>query len=172
MFTLRLHHHHNISFCFFVRAIFFPSVRGGPCWYERNHGHGRTEKRASPSVRVGMNVAGCTLAYPPPADTDTLAPADTDTLAPTVSGSTLSVWCRPSLFPIKTRIFSSNCLMTTALKDLTLKAARHWVVNLILRFVSIVFVVVCSFQCLSGNDIGHMTEGDFRLSCCERRFSF
>ena len=26
--------------------------------------------------------------------------------------------------------------MTTALKDLTLKAARHWVVNLILRIVS------------------------------------
>ena len=45
---------------------------------------------------------GCTLAYPPPADPDTLAPA--------VSGSALSVWCRPSLFPIKTRVFSSNCL--------------------------------------------------------------
>ena len=27
-------------------------------------------------------------------------------------------------------------LMTTALKDLTLKAARHWVVNLIIRIVS------------------------------------
>ena len=45
---------------------------------------------------------GCTLAYPPPADPDTLAPA--------LSGSALSVWCRPSLFPIKTRVFSSNCL--------------------------------------------------------------
>ena len=45
---------------------------------------------------------GCTLAYPPPADPDTLAPA--------VSGSALSVWCRPSLFPIETRVFSSNCL--------------------------------------------------------------
>ena len=45
---------------------------------------------------------GCTLAYPPPADPDTLAPA--------VNGSALSVWCRPSLFPIETRVFSSNCL--------------------------------------------------------------
>ena len=45
---------------------------------------------------------GCTLAYPPPADPDRLAPA--------VSKSELSVWCRPSLFPIKTLVFSSNCL--------------------------------------------------------------
>ena len=45
---------------------------------------------------------GCTLAYPPPADPDTLAPA--------VNGSALSVWCRPSLLPIETRVFSSNCL--------------------------------------------------------------
>ena len=42
-------------------------------------------------------------------------------------------------------------LMTTALKDLTLKAARHWVVNLILRIVSytstqcgVHFDIVCS----------------------------
>ena len=41
---------------FLCTRHFFPSVRGRPCWYERNHGHGRTEKRASPSVRVGMNV--------------------------------------------------------------------------------------------------------------------
>ena len=32
--------------------------------------------------------------------------------------------------------------MTTALKDLTLKAARHWVVNLILRIVSYRIYVV------------------------------
>ena len=37
--------------------------------------------------------------------------------------------------------------------------------------VPIVFVVVCSFQYLSGNDIWHISEGDFRLSCCARRFS-
>ena len=37
--------------------------------------------------------------------------------------------------------------------------------------VLIVCVVVCSFQYLSGNDIWHITEGDFRLSCCARRFS-
>ena len=45
---------------------------------------------------------GCTLAYPPPADPDTLAPA--------LTKSALSVWCRPSLFPIKTRVFGSHCL--------------------------------------------------------------
>ena len=33
------------------------------------------------------------------------------------------------------------------------------------------FVVVCSFQILSGNDIHHMTEGDFHWSCCAKRFS-
>ena len=32
-------------------------------------------------------------------------------------------------------------------------------------------MVVCSFQCLSGNDIRHMTEEDFRLSCCAKSFS-
>ena len=37
--------------------------------------------------------------------------------------------------------------------------------------ILIVSVVVCSFQYLSGNDIWHITEGDFRLSCCARRFS-
>ena len=42
---------------FLCTRHFFPSVRGRPCWYERNHGHRRTEKCASPSVRVGMNVA-------------------------------------------------------------------------------------------------------------------
>ena len=31
-------------------------------------------------------------------------------------------------------------LMTTALKDLTLKAARHWVVNLILRIIFIIII--------------------------------
>ena len=36
---------------------------------------------------------GCTLAYPPPADPDTLAPA--------LTKSALSRWCMPSLFPIK-----------------------------------------------------------------------
>ena len=45
---------------------------------------------------------GCTLAYPPPADPDTLAPALTE--------SVLSVWCSPSLFPIKARVFGSHCL--------------------------------------------------------------
>ena len=45
---------------------------------------------------------GCTLAYTPPADPDTLAPAPTE--------SALSVWCRPSLFPIKTWVFGSHCL--------------------------------------------------------------
>ena len=43
---------------------FFPSVRGRPCWYEHNHGHGCTEKRASPSVRVGMNVAYALYFWP------------------------------------------------------------------------------------------------------------
>ena len=33
------------------------------------------------------------------------------------------------------------------------------------------FVVVCSFQISSGNDIHHMTEGDFHWSCCAISFS-
>ena len=36
--------------------------------------------------------------------------ADPDTLAPAVSESALSVSCSPSLFPIKTRVFSSSFL--------------------------------------------------------------
>ena len=63
-------------------------------------------------------------------------------LTPAVSESALRVSCRPSLFPSKTRVYCSSC-----------------------------FVVVCSFQSLFGNDIRHMTELDFRLSCCARRFS-
>ena len=54
------------------------------------------------SEPVKSTNLGCTLAYPPPADPDTLAPA--------VSESALSVWCRPSLFPIKTRVLSFSCL--------------------------------------------------------------
>ena len=60
-----------------------------------------------------------------------------------MSESALRVSCRPSLLSVKMRVYCSSC-----------------------------FVVVCSFQSLSGNDIHHMTEGDFRLSCCARRFSF
>ena len=45
---------------------------------------------------------GCRLAYPPPADPDTLAPA--------VSESALSVSCSPSLLPIKTQVFRSSFL--------------------------------------------------------------
>ena len=41
---------------------------------------------------------GCTLAYPPPADPNRLAPS--------MSESALSVWCSPSLFPIK-----NECLL-------------------------------------------------------------
>ena len=33
------------------------------------------------------------------------------------------------------------------------------------------FVVVCSFQISSENDIRHMTEGDFHFSCCAMSFS-
>ena len=44
----------------------------------------------------------CRLAYPPPADPDTLAPA--------MSESVLSVPCSPSLLSIKMRVFCSNFL--------------------------------------------------------------
>ena len=64
-------------------------------------------------------------------------------LTPAVSESVLHVSCRPSLLSVKTRVYCSSC-----------------------------FVVVCSFRSFFGNDIRHMTEGDFRLSCCARRFSF
>ena len=59
-----------------------------------------------------------------------------------VSESALRVSCRPYLLSVKTRVYCSSC-----------------------------FVVVCSFQDLSGNDIHYMTEEDFHLSCCARRFS-
>ena len=80
------------------------------CVHTHTHTHARTHARTHTrahthhccSEPVKSTHLGCTLAYPPPADPDTLAPA--------VSGSALSVWCRPSLFPIKTRVFSSNCL--------------------------------------------------------------
>ena len=54
-------------------------------------------------------------------------------LTPAVSESALRVSCRPSLLSVKTRVYCSTC-----------------------------FVVVCSFRSLFGNDIRHMTEGDFR----------
>ena len=59
-----------------------------------------------------------------------------------VSRSALRVSCRPSLLSVKMRVYCSSF-----------------------------FVVVCSFQGLSGNNIRHMTKEDFRLSCCARRFS-
>ena len=59
-----------------------------------------------------------------------------------VSESALPVSRSPSLLSVKTRVFCS-----------------------------IFLVVVCSFQGLSGNDIRHMTEEDFRLSCCAKSFS-
>ena len=59
-----------------------------------------------------------------------------------VSESVLRMSCRPSLLSVKTRVYCFSF-----------------------------FVVMCSFQGLSGNDICHMTKEDFRLLCCARCFS-
>ena len=78
----------------------------------------------------------CRVAYPQPADPDTLARA--------MSESMLSVSFSPSLLSIKKRGSS----------------------------VSVFFVAVYSFQISSGNDIHHMTEGDFHLSCCAMSYNW
>ena len=62
------------------------------------------------------------------------------TILNSTPNSTLKDWKLSEIFASED--FTLLCLMTTALKDLTQKAARHWVINLILCTLSCVPVAL------------------------------
>ena len=104
---------------------------------------------------------GCTLAYPPPADPDTLAPA--------VSGSALSVWCRPSLFPIKTRVFSSlwSCVRFSVCLGMILATwlKETFVYRAMKDVLAFEFFLGRNRECFVRTDIWHPPWASPRFAC-------